>query len=180
MNTIYFNIEKLIIIKKEETFYEQYDKESFFNGSIINYELLCEYLNKIIKKYKLNTSLFKNNINLVTSIFTTNLDIELIDNILTNNSFQKINHINEKELLKEFLNENNLFVYLDDKILNYYINKKEIINKLTITNKNNLEILLKNIKCDNIFLFSKNKLKTQKNYFIISHSYILNNLYKII
>ena len=114
-NIIKYNVAKGIII----------------NNKIANIKLFNNTLNNLIKKYKLNNSLFKESITIIINDTYTDVDKFILNNLFESFNYKNIIFINENKTYN--LNNNIAYINIkEDNILLTYIDSYKNINTIYI------------------------------------------------
>lgn len=135
---------------KEDTIYFNEEKNKYktvVNGKVYSYTHFLNLLNKIIKKHKLNNSIFNNNVTVIVNSFTTPLEKQMIINMFKVMSFNKIIIYKETKILKKINEENKILLNInpDYTEIFYYqktLKTKKRVKKSTfLTSKQYLKIV---------------------------------------
>ncbi len=135
---------------KEDTIYFNEEKNKYktvVNGKVYSYKHFLNLLNKIIKKHKLNNSIFNNNVTVIVNSFTTPLEKQMIINMFKAMSFNKIIIYKETKILKKINEENKILLNInpDYTEIFYYqktLKTKKRVKKSTfLTSKQYLKIV---------------------------------------
>ena len=180
---LYITDTMIYLCTKDKIYYEPVDKDIIIHNRIALIDDFYRYMNKIIKKNKLNDSILGKNIKIVELPNYLNSDKELLNSLLEKLSFNKIEYIKYNDLIKENtinLNDNITIVTIEKK--NYLIDNelldKEIINIMLKKSPNNIFYLIgSNATLNKAFFESKVeqlKIYTYSN----AEAYIIEKIQK--
>lgn len=122
--------EKTHYIKEEEKF------ESVINGKVYSYTHFLKLLHIIVKKHKLNNSIFNNNIIVIVNSFTSPLEKKAITNAFKILSFNKINIYKESSILKKIIDKNKIVLNIHSGFSEVYYFKSDLRMKKRIKKEN--------------------------------------------
>lgn len=144
--TIQFVQNGILLLKNNSIF--SYNLKSVDNYKVINKETFIHELTDIFDTYKINNNFFTDNINIIIDQTYTIIDIEILNNIFKELSFNKIDYINIIDIFK--LNTNDLLIDISTNCIKIYYNNDVIINKIYFNkHKQFLNIYLKEILLKN-------------------------------
>lgn len=156
-----------------------YKLKSVDNYKVINKEQCINELTDIFNKYKINNNFFTDNINIIIDKTYTNLDIEILNNIFKELSFNKTEYLDLINLFN--LNNNELLIDLSINCIKLYYNNQVLLNNVyfskykqvlniylkTLIKKHNIKVikLFGNYKFTNKLLDEIEHLYKVKTYF---------------
>lgn len=173
---------------KDKIYEEVVDKDIVINNKVAKSQEFYHFMNKIIKKYKLNDSILGRNIAIFSSPNYLDTDKELLRSIMEKLSFKITNFIKYNEIITDItiINYNNSNTIFTLSKQNYFL-PNTLIEKFNLYNA-----IIPNIKSLEIFIIGQNQnIKKLANYLEKEYSkkvytysnsevYIIENIQKIL
>jgi len=150
---------------------------------IIDKQKFMEEFITIIKKYKIKSKIFSNNITLVKNAFYNNRDLYYLESIFVELGFLKVNYVNINELLP---NDSVTYIEINNSYIVIYLNKCVYLDLDIFKDIPKILNYFNDLYLDNIVLFGKNKnipnikLNDKLIYYLENYnSYITDSLLKV-
>lgn len=171
---------------KDKIYEEVVDKDIVINNKIAKSQEFYQFMNKVIKKHKLNDSILGRNIAILELPNYLDTDKELLTSIMEKIAFKKTNFLKYNEIIKEstinYNNSNTIFTIenLNFVLDNTLIEKFELYKQLISPNISDLYIIGNNPNINKLATYLEKNYDQKVYTYTNCQLFIIENIQKIL